>query len=58
MISKYLRLDKGTETGHMATIHAFLRQDQDDEPETVFYEPSTNHKVKTEQYVSIFPESI
>ena len=57
VISKYLRLDKGTETGHMATIHAFLRQDQDNEPETVFYEPSTN-KVKAEQYFSIFPELI
>ena len=58
VISKYLRLDKGTETGHMATIHAFLRQDQDNEPETVFYGPSTNNKVKTEQYFTIFPESI
>ena len=45
VISKYLRLDKGTETGHTATIHAFLRQDQDNEPETVFYGPSTNNKV-------------
>lgn len=46
MISKFLRLDKGTETGHMATIHAFLRQDQDDEPVTVFYGPSTNNKIE------------
>ncbi|XP_073252070.1 uncharacterized protein [Porites lutea] len=46
VISKYLRLDKGTETGHMATIHAFLRQDQDNEPETVFYGPSTNNKIE------------
>lgn len=29
----------------MATIHAFLRQDQDDEPDTVFYGPSTGNKV-------------
>lgn len=57
MISKYLRLDKGTETGHMATIHAFLRQDQDNEPETVFYGSSTNNKVKIEQCFTIFPES-
>ena len=48
VISKFLRLDKGTETGHMATIHAFLRQDQDDEPVTVFYGPSTNNKVEAE----------
>lgn len=50
MISKYLRLDRGTETGHMATIHAFLRQDQDNEPDTVFYGPSTNNKVKEHLY--------
>ena len=25
-IASYLRLEKGTETGTMATIHAFLRQ--------------------------------
>lgn len=48
VISKFLRLDKGTETGHMATIHAFLRQDQDDEPDTVNYGPSTNNKVEAE----------
>ena len=58
VISKYLTLDKGTETGHMVTIHVFLRQDQDNEPETVFYEPSPNNKVKAEQYFSIFPELI
>ncbi|XP_027044929.1 uncharacterized protein LOC113672779 [Pocillopora damicornis] len=45
VISKYLRLDKGTETGHMATIHAFLRQEQDEEADTVFYGPSTNNKI-------------
>lgn len=48
MISKFLRLDKGTETGHMASIHAFLRQDQDAEPNTVTYGPSTNNKVEAE----------
>lgn len=48
MISKFLRLDKGTETGHMATIHAFLRQDQDPESNTVTYGPSTNNKVEAE----------
>ncbi len=51
MISKHLRLDKGTETGHMATIHAFLSQGDvdahDHQPEdTVHYGPSTNNKVK------------
>ena len=33
VISNLLRLDKGTETGHMATIHAFLRQDNSEEDE-------------------------
>ncbi|XP_074635510.1 uncharacterized protein LOC141893927 [Acropora palmata] len=46
VISKYLRLDRGTETGHMATIHAFLRQDQENELGTVFYGPSTNNKIE------------
>lgn len=31
MISCRLRLDKGTETGKMTTIHAFLRNDHGDE---------------------------
>ena len=53
VISKYLRLDKGTETGHMATIHAFLRQEEDEEADTVFYGPSTNNKVR--QLTKHFP---
>ena len=53
VISKYLRLDKGTETGHMATIHAFLRQEQDEEADTVFYGPSTNNKER--QLTKHFP---
>jgi hypothetical protein len=49
VISKYLRLDKGTETGHMATIHAFLsqcREDVQNEEDAVYFGPSTNNKVK------------
>ena len=51
MISKHLRLYKGTETGHMATNNAFLSQGDVDahdyQPEdTVHYGPSTNNKVK------------
>ncbi len=49
VISKYLRLDKGTETGHMATIHAFLslgREDVKNEEDTIYFHPSTNKKVK------------
>ncbi|XP_028403995.1 uncharacterized protein LOC114526598 [Dendronephthya gigantea] len=51
VISNHLRLDKGTETGHMATIHVFLRQHQDEEynvngEDTVHYGPSTNNKIE------------
>jgi hypothetical protein len=51
VISKHLRLDKGTETGHMATIHGFLSKGhedaQDHQPEdTVHFGPSTSNKVK------------
>ena len=48
VISSRLRLDKGTETGKMATIHAFLRKDHgdcNDPADTVHYGPSTTNKV-------------
>ena len=46
-IASYLRLDKGTETGTMATIHAFLHQySYDGDPcETILYGPSTSNQV-------------
>ena len=46
-IASKLRLDKGTETGVMATMHAFLRQHHGDmDPvETVMYGPSTSNQV-------------
>ena len=42
-----LRVDKGTETGTMATMHAFLRRHHNDmDPhETVIYGPSTSNQV-------------
>ena len=42
-----LRLDKGTKTGTMATVHAFLRRHHNDmDPhETVIYGPSTSNQV-------------
>ncbi|XP_028404817.1 uncharacterized protein LOC114527386 [Dendronephthya gigantea] len=52
VISNHLRLDKGTETGQMATIHAFLMQYNLEEVEdvsageTVHYGPSTNNKIE------------
>lgn len=47
IISAMLRVDKGTETGTMATMHAFLRSHHSDmDPhETVIYGPSTSNQV-------------
>ena len=47
IISAMLRVDKGTETGTMATMHAFLRRHHNDmDPhETVIYGPSTSNQV-------------
>ena len=47
VISQHLRLDRGSETGIMATIHAYLRQTHEDvdASNTVHYGPSTNNKV-------------
>ena len=43
----YLRLDKGTETGTMATMHAYLHQmlGTDDPSNTIIYGPSTSNQV-------------
>ena len=41
-------MDKGTETGIMATMHAFLRNkhgDMTDASDTVIYGPSTSNQV-------------
>ena len=47
VISVILRIDKGTETGTMATMHAFLRRHHNDmDPcDTVVYGPSTSNQV-------------
>ena len=47
-IAAKLRLDRGLETGVMATMHAFLRQHHGDmDPlETVIYGPSTSNQVR------------
>ena len=44
----YLRIDKGTETGTMATMHAYLHQllGTTDPSDTVIYGPSTSNQVK------------
>ncbi|XP_028412477.1 uncharacterized protein LOC114535309 [Dendronephthya gigantea] len=49
VVSKYLRVDKGTENGHMATIHAYLNQQREDVEnveDTVYFSPSTNNKIE------------
>ena len=49
MMPNYLRLDKGTETGTMATIHVYLRDKQGDlnEPaDSVIFGPSTSNKIE------------
>ena len=48
VIANMIRLDKGTETGVMATMHAFLRSNHGDcnEPVyTILYGPSTSNQV-------------
>ena len=47
MIASKIRIDKGTETGKMATLHAFLRRHHGDmDPlDTVIYGPSTANQV-------------
>ena len=48
VLPAFLRIDKGTETGIMATMQAFLRrncQDLDDPTDSVIYGPSTSNQV-------------
>lgn len=48
IMANMIRLDKGTETGVMATMHAFLRRnhnDCNDSVDTVLYGPSTSNQV-------------
>ena len=46
-IASYMRMDRGRETGTMATMHAFIRRHHGDvDPlETVIYGPSTSNQV-------------
>ena len=55
MIASRIRLDKGTETGVMATMHAFVRQQHGDmDPlETVICGPSTSNQVKNRYFIVI-----
>ena len=49
MMPTYLRVDRGTETGIMATIHAYLHDNHntlDDASDSVIHGPSTSNQVK------------
>ena len=53
VIANMIRLDKGTETGVMATMHAFLRRnhgDCDEPADTVLYGPSTSNHVSVHEH--------
>ena len=48
-LSHFLRLDRGTETGLMATMHSYLHQNQgyhEDPTDSVKYGPSTSNKIE------------
>jgi hypothetical protein len=54
VMASYLRVDKGTETGDIATMHAFLRCNHDDTThacDTVLYGPSTSNQVRVHKYL-------
>ena len=49
VLPQRIRVDKGTETGIMATIHSFLRSktgDLEEPTESVLYGPSTQNKIE------------
>ena len=49
MLPRTLRIDRGTETDIMATIHCFLRSKQGDladSTDSVLYGPSTQNKIE------------
>ena len=54
VMPSYLRMDRGTETGVMSTIHAFLHRHHDmdvDLTATVIYGPSTANQVMLFTYI-------
>jgi hypothetical protein len=51
ILPNYIRLDKGTETTTMTTIHAYLRSQQgdlDDPTDSVLFGPSPSNQVRNE----------
>ena len=48
-LPRYLRIDKGTETGKMATMHTYLMDQlnvMDDPTDAIIYGPSTSNKIE------------
>ena len=58
----YIRIDKETETGVMATMQSYLRQydaDLDDPTDTIIYGPSSSKQVrKQKKKLNFFKSSI
>ena len=55
-IASNIRIDKGTETGKMATLHAYLRSNHDvNLSDTVIYGKSTSNQV---HYVHVVEKAI
>ena len=49
VMPRFLRLDKGTETGKMSTLHAFLVDKagiMEDVVDSIIYGPSTSNKIE------------
>lgn len=49
MLPSRLRVDKGSETGIIATMHSYLRskhKDLDDPTDSVLYGPSTENRIE------------
>ena len=49
VLSDNIRIDRGTETDIMSTLHCFLRAKQDDledATESILYDPSTQNKIE------------
>ena len=64
LLLHHVRLDKGTETGALATLHAYLRRQQcdidtDDEAcDTVIYGPSTSNQESIRRFYISFKQTL
>ena len=64
LLPHYVRLDKGTETGVLATMHAYLRRQQCDIDtdleacDTVIYGPSTSNQASIRRFYISFKQTL